>query len=80
METRNVTLTIPKTLLQHVKVLAARRGTSISKLLTTLLSEAVEREDEYGAAQRRALAKLEQGFDLGTCGALRASRDALHER
>ncbi len=80
METRNVTVALPKELLQHVKELAARRGTSISGLLTALLSDAVEPENPYGAAQRVALIKLERGYDLGTNGVRPASRAKLHDR
>ncbi len=80
METRNITLALPKNLLQHVKVLAARRGTSVSGLLTSLLSDAVTSEDEYGAARQRATAKLEQGFDMGTRGSRPSLREELHER
>lgn len=67
-------------MLQQVKILAARRGTSISGLLTALLADEVQREDEYSAAQHRALEQLAQGFDFGTGGIASSSRDDLHER
>lgn len=80
MEIQNVTLSLPKNLLRQVKVLAARRGTSISALLSALIADAVRQEDEYESARERALARLEQGYDLGTRGARRWTREDLHDR
>ncbi len=80
MEIQNVTLSLPRNLLQQVKVLAARRGTSISALLTTLITDAVRSDDQYGASSERALARLAQGYDFGTRGARPTTREELHER
>jgi len=80
METRNITLSLPEDVLREVKVVAARRGTSVSALLAGALSEIVERESGYAAAKERSLAALGGGRDLGTGGEIRWSRDELHER
>lgn len=81
METRkhtNVTLRIDTDLLQDAKVLAARQGTSVSRLMADQLEEIVRRDRAYAQAQQRALARLDKGYDLGWTPP--ASRDELHER
>ncbi|MFN2568684.1 MAG: CopG family transcriptional regulator [Candidatus Dormibacteria bacterium] len=80
MSTRNVTVTLPSALLKKVKIVAARRDTSISALLLSSLEEIVDRDDDAGGARRRLMARANQGFDLGTGGRPVAARDALHER
>lgn len=74
----NVTLSVDSELLQDAKILAARQGTSVSRLMADQLEDMVRRDREYDRAQRRALARLESGFDLGWTPP--ASRDELHER
>lgn len=80
METRNITLSLSEELLQEVKVLAARRRTSVSALLAGMLRELIERETGYALARDRELAVLERGLDLGTGGEIGWRRDELHER
>lgn len=80
METRNVTLSLPEEVLREAKVLAARRGTSVSALLAGALSELVERESGYASARERSLAAMEEGSSLGTGGEISWGRDELHER
>ena len=77
---QNVTLSLPSRTLRRLKVLAAERGTSISRLLTETLDEILNRETGYGRARRRSLAALEQGWSLGTGGRVDWRRDELHER
>lgn len=80
METQNITLSIPKDILQKVKLLAVQRQTSVSALLTQTLERLAMQEDAYGAAQQRHLQWLEQGADLGTYGRVQTRREDLHER
>ena len=74
----NVTLRLDADLLREAKVLAARKGSSVSRLMAEQLEELVREDNEYERAQRRALARLDQGFDLRWTPP--ASRDELHER
>lgn len=74
----NITLRLDADLLREAKVLAARKGSSVSRLMTEQLEELVRKDREYERAQRRALARLERGFDLRWTPP--ASRDELHER
>lgn len=80
METRNITLSLPEEMLREAKVVAARRGTSVSALLAGALAELVERESGYAVARERNLAALGGGRDLGIGGEIRWGRDELHER
>ena len=80
METRNVTLSLPKEVLLKVKLIAVQRQTSVSSLLTQSLIRLVEQDDHYERAKRRHLKVLERGYNLGTDGKITVTRDELHER
>ena len=80
METRNIILSIAKEVLLKVKLIAVRRQTSVSGLLTQMLEQPVQQEDAYARARQRHLQRLEQGLDLGTGGQILTQRDELHER
>jgi predicted transcriptional regulator len=80
VETRNVTLVVPKALLRKVKHLAVEREKSISRLLVEALEEMVRHDDAYEEARVRALESLNQPRDLGTGGKITWTRDELHER
>jgi len=75
---QNVTVSLTPQTIQKVKVLAAKRSTSISGLLAEQIDVLVGEEEAYEQAERAALALLEKGFHMG--GVISASRDELHER
>lgn len=74
----NITLSVDADLARDAKVLAARQGTSVSRLMAEELESLVRMDREYEAARRRSLDRLERGFDLGWTPP--ASRAELHER
>jgi len=80
MERQNITLSIPKNILQKVKLLAVRQGTSVSTLMTRVLEDIVSEEEGYKAALVRHQKLIKKGFDLGTQGSIPCSRDDLHAR
>ena len=80
METQNITLSIPKEVLLKVKLLAVKKQTSVSGLLTQTLERLVRQDDAYIHARQRHLQWLERGTDLGTGGRILTERDELHER
>lgn len=80
MAMRNITLALPEETLREVKVLAAKRGTSVSAMLREKLEALVREESDYARAMREALEALEHGYDLGTYGKASWTRDELHER
>jgi hypothetical protein len=75
---QNVTISLSRETLRKVKVLAARRETSISGLLATQIEVLVGEDEAYERAQRQALMLLDEGFHLG--GSIHATRDDWHER
>ncbi len=78
MSTSNITIKVDSHLVKEGKVLAARRGTSLSRLLAEQLERLVRADQTYAAAKRRALARLSRGYDLGWKRS--ANRAALHDR
>jgi hypothetical protein len=80
MANQNITLSLPEEDLREARVLAARRGTSVSQLLARMLSDLVEQETGYARARERSLNRMRESADLGTGGHIGWSRDSLHER
>lgn len=78
MTKQNITVSLPRQTIRKAKILAARRGSSISGLVAEQIEILVGEEEAYERAERQAAALLDQGFHLG--GAIRVSRDEWHER
>jgi predicted transcriptional regulator len=74
---QNITISLDKQLVQKVCVIAARRGSSISRMLADELAQMVPDSERYEQSRNQAIADLEQGMDLGV---RKVSRDELHER
>ena len=75
---QNVTVSLPDYTIRKAKILAAKRGTSISGLLAEEIEKLVGEEDDYERAKGRALALLDKGFHMG--GRITATRESLHDR
>ena len=75
---QNITLSMEKEIIKKGKIIAARKETSISKMLGDLLKEVTDNENRYQAAKRNALQHLKKGFHLG--GRIDWKRDDLYER
>lgn len=75
---QNLTVQLDRETIRKAKVLAAQKGTSVSRLVASTIENEVAREDAYQAARRRALAFLQRGFHFG--GKVRVRRDDLHAR
>jgi hypothetical protein len=78
MGKQNLTVSLPQQTIRKAKILAARRGSSISGLLADQIEILVGEDEAYERAQRQAAALLDQGFHLG--GMIRSTRDEWHER
>jgi|WetSurMetagenome_2_1015567.scaffolds.fasta_scaffold808388_2 hypothetical protein len=78
MATQNLTLRLQAQVLKKAKALAARRGTSLTRLVADTIDELAREADSYRSARRRARAMLEEGFAMGPLP--KVSRDELHER
>ena len=77
-EKQNITLRLSHETLKKARILAARRSTSLSGLLTSQIEKLAGEEDAYERAKRESLFLMEKGFHLG--GLHEFDRDALHER
>jgi DNA invertase Pin-like site-specific DNA recombinase len=76
--TRNITLALDEEVIHRARVIAAKRGLSVSALLRSELLRIVEEEDRFRAARRAALRRLAIGAHLG--GAPLPTREELHDR
>lgn len=75
---RNVTISLGQRIIQKAKILAARRATSISGLVTAQIEALVGQDEAYETAKRQALDILAHGFHLG--GGSHVTRAGLHDR
>jgi predicted transcriptional regulator len=75
---QNVTVRLDRQTVRKAKILAAKRNTSISRLLAQEIEHLISQDDAYEQAHSHAMALLDEGFHLG--GKIVASRDELHER
>ena len=74
----NITLRVDDDLVREAKILAARRGTSVSRLIAEELEQLVRSERHYEAARARALGRLADATDLEWTAP--QSRAELHDR
>ena len=80
MAMRNITLALPEKTLREIKIIAAKRGTSVSAMLREKLETLVSDESDYEVARREFMDVADKGFELGTHGKATWTRDELHER
>jgi predicted transcriptional regulator len=76
--TQNITVRLDRRTLRRAKILAAKRNTSVSRLLAEQIEALVGEDEAYERAQRQALALLDRGFHLG--GQIIATRGEWHDR
>ena len=77
-ETQNMTVSLSLQTIKKAKILAAKRSTSISRLLSEQIEALVGAEEAYEAAHRSALSFIEHGFHFG--GVVSSTRNELHAR
>ena len=80
MDTQNLTLRVPKTLLQRAKRLASERGTSISNLIIESLTRATNGDKAYQQAWQRQRNLMESATPRRKPGEALPSRDDAHGR
>lgn len=74
---RNLTVQLDEETVRKARILAARRSTSVSRLVGDEIARLVSEDDAYQRAHRVALDHLEKGFHLG--GGPLPERDSLHD-
>jgi sugar phosphate isomerase/epimerase len=77
MANRNLTVQLDDDVIRRAKVLAAKRGTSVSALVAGELERLVADDERYEDAWRRAQRALAEAAPRG---GRRWQRDELHER
>jgi hypothetical protein len=75
---RNLTIAIETDLVKKARLIAARRETSLSRMLAEELRRLVAEDEGYDRARRKAVAHLRSGFALG--GRIASTREQWHER
>lgn len=75
---RNLTVQLDEETIAKARGLAARRSTSVSKLVAQEIDKLVGQDDTYGRARAVALTHLSRGFRLG--GGALPGRHTLHDR
>ncbi len=75
---QNLTVSLERETIQKAKVLAARRNTSVTRLLADYVKEMVAEDERYEAARKAALDYMNKGFPMG--GQIAADREDWHER
>ena len=78
MNATNITIRVDANLARDARVFAARRGTSLSRLVAAQLEALVRGDQAYRAARQRALARLQHGYDMR--GERPLGRDEVHDR
>ncbi|MDP9225188.1 MAG: DUF6364 family protein [Actinomycetota bacterium] len=77
MARRNLTVQLDEDVIRQAKVLAARRGTSVSGLVAKELAELVARDARYEEARRGAAQLMDRSRSRG---GRTWQRDHLHDR
>ncbi len=67
---QNLTVRLDDATIRKAKVLAAKRSTSISRLVGEEIDRLVREDEAYEQARVEALAELESAMDLGSGGRL----------
>ncbi len=78
MKSTNITIKIESDLAQKTKIIAARQGISLSRLVSDQLETLVRGDQVFAAARQSALRQLKKGFDLGW--EKPENRNELHNR
>jgi hypothetical protein len=73
---RNVTVTLPEDVAYWARMEAARKETSVSRLLGSFLEERMQQQQGYNQAMRRALARKSFAKSDGKY----LSREEAHDR
>ncbi len=74
----NITLKVDAELAREARILAAKRGLSLSRMVSEELEQLVDHDRIFEQTRKRALRRLRQGYELAWRKP--ADRDELHER
>ena len=77
---KNVTLSLPESLVRRFRVYAARQNQSMTSLMAEAIRRMMDESANGGKAKSRFLERIRNAPDRGTGGVIRWTRDELHER
>lgn len=77
---KNVTLSLPESLLRRFRVYAASRNRSMTSLMTEAIRDLMDQDQQREKAKRHFMELLREGQNLGTHGVASWTREELHER
>lgn len=80
MEKRNLTLSLPYSLIGKAKEYAVKESRSLNEYVRQAIEEKIVRASGFDKARERQLRRLKKGYQMGTKGHRPAEREALHER
>ena len=80
MEKQNVTLSLPAPLLQKLRVVAAKRNTSMSALMEEAIHKLVDGEDMREMRAKRMIERMRNSPARGIGDKITWTREELHER
>ena len=76
---QNLTVRLDSGTIRKAKIVAAKRSTSVSRLVADEIDRLVREDEAYEQARVEALMELDSAPDLGTNGSLPA-RERVYER
>jgi hypothetical protein len=79
MSFRNLTLTLPVDLVRRARVIAAKRDTSLSAMISDYLRALTEQDDDYDGLWQRERRVMREGLSMQV-GEIVWSRDDTHAR
>ena len=77
---KNVTLSLPESLLRRFRVYAASRNQSMTSLMAEAIRNQMDQDKHADKARQRFLQRIRSAPDRGTRGVIRWTRDESHER
>lgn len=79
-EARNLTIRLSAETVRKARILAAKRDTSVSRLVAEQIEQLVREDDDYDAIRREAIADLRRGYHLGVGDGPLPTREELYDR
>ena len=75
---QNITVQLDQAIIKEAKVVAAKRSTSLSKLLANEISKLASQDSTYDKDRKIAINRLQKGYSLG--GVKLPKREELYTR
>ncbi len=77
---KNVTLSLPESLLRRFRIYAAAQNRSMTSLMADAIRRLIDQDNGAAKAKSRFISRIRNAPDRGTGGRIRWTREDLHER